>query len=83
MALSNLRVAEISHQVWHSALTKRIVDFNMLLCRYSCDSLKDIDRLIEAITQARAELDYIEVSMNYYSRKVEQIYSMENKECKN
>jgi hypothetical protein len=73
MELSNLRMAEITHQVWYAALTKRIADFPMLLCKHSYNSLKDIDRLIEDIMQAKAELDYIKGNMDYYSKKVQQL----------
>ena len=82
MELSNLRAAEISHQVWHSALNKKIKDFNMLLSKHSCGSLNEINKLIEDILQAKAELDYIKVSMDYYSKKVQQLWQKENKECK-
>lgn len=83
MALSNLRAAEISHQVWHSALTKKVRNFNTMLCRHSCGSLKEIDKMIEDIMQAKEELDYIKGSMDYYSKKVQQLWQTENKECKN
>jgi len=82
MALSNLRMAEISHQVWHSALNRKIQEFNVMLCRDSSGSLKEIDKMIEEITQARAELDYIKGSTDYYSKKVQQLWQTENKECK-
>lgn len=32
--------------------------------------------------QAKAELDYIKGSMDYYSKKVQQLWQTENKECK-
>lgn len=82
MALSNLRMAEISYQVWHAALNKRILDFNRILCKHSCGSLKEIDKMIEDIMQAKAELDYIKGSMDYYSKKGQQLWQTENKECK-
>ena len=83
MALSNLRMAEISHQVWHSALTEKARNFNMVLCRHSCSSLKEVNELVENILRAKAELDYIKVSMDYYSKKVQQLWQTENEECKN
>jgi uncharacterized protein YvpB len=82
MALSNLRMAELTHQVWHAALTRKIQDFNMMLCRDSSGSLKEIDRMIKDILQAKEELDYIKGSMDYYSEKVQQLWQKENKECK-
>ena len=82
MALSNLRMAEITHQVWHSALNRKIQDFNMMLCRHSSGSLKEINELIEDIMQAKAELDFIKERMDYYSKKVQQLWQPENKECK-
>ena len=83
MALSNLRMAELTHQVWYAALTRKIQDFNMMLCRHSSGSLKEINELIEDILQAKAELDYIKRSMDYYNEKVQQLWQTENKECKN
>jgi uncharacterized protein YvpB len=75
-------MAEISHQVWHSALNRKIQDFNMMLCRHSSGSLKEINELVEAILRAKAELDFIKGSMDYYSKKVQQLWQTENKECK-
>lgn len=83
MELSNLKAAEISHQVWYTALDKRIQDFNMMLCRHPSGTLKEINTLVEAVLQAKAELDFIKDSMDYYSRKVQQLRQMENTECKN
>lgn len=83
MELSNLKAAEISHQVWYTALDKRMQDFSMMLCRHSSGSLKEINTLVEAILQAKAELDYIKVNMDYYDKKVQQLRQMENTECKN
>lgn len=82
MALSNLRMTEISRQVWQAAMNKRILDFNMMLCKHSCGSLKEVDKLVEDITQAREELTYIEANMDYYSKRVQQLWQTENKECK-
>lgn len=71
MALSSLRMAELTHQVWHAALTRRIQNFNTMLCRNSSGSLKEIDRMVEDIMQAKEELDYIKGNMDYYSEKVQ------------
>lgn len=82
MALSNLRMAELTHQVWYAALTRKIQEFNRLLCMDSSSSMQEIDKLIEDIIQVREELDYIKDSMDYYSKKAQQLRQKENKECK-
>lgn len=83
MELSNLKMAEISHQVWYAALNKRVQDFSMMLCRHSSGSLKEINTLVEAVLQAKTELDFIKDNMDYYSRKIQQLRQMESTECKN